>query len=177
LNFGLAELVSTVFPRIIAAVIYWLLTDLLFSLSNLHTILSDPLCLSFEIHQMAATIVRGKTVVLTSSIIDDEASNCLRFFLFICWQLSAYQKPTRIFQLNDHSTCLQKLPTSIVPIPSITAETHEEILNSHHSLPPLQCQTILICPFLQRNNNCRSVAEDSAKANKMAKRFSQKDKL
>jgi hypothetical protein len=39
-----------------------LVTDLLFSLSNLYVILSDTLCLSFEIHQMAAAIIRGKTV-------------------------------------------------------------------------------------------------------------------
>jgi hypothetical protein len=53
---------STVFPRIIAAAIWWLLTVLFFSLSNLYTILSDPLCLSFEIHQRAGVIIRGKTV-------------------------------------------------------------------------------------------------------------------
>jgi hypothetical protein len=45
-----------------------LLTDSLFSLSNLHTILSDPLCLPFEIHQMAAALIRGRTVVLEFSV-------------------------------------------------------------------------------------------------------------
>jgi hypothetical protein len=52
----------TVFPWIRAAAIWWFFTDSLFSLSNLHTILSDLLYLSLEIHQMAAALIRGKTV-------------------------------------------------------------------------------------------------------------------
>jgi hypothetical protein len=63
------KLPTTVFPRIIAVAIWWLLTDSLFSLSYLYTILSYLLCLPVEI-QMAAAIVRGKTV----------ASNKIRLF-------------------------------------------------------------------------------------------------
>jgi hypothetical protein len=56
------EFEATVFTRIIAAAIWWLSTDLLFSPSNWYKILSDPLCLSLEIHQMTAAVIRGKTV-------------------------------------------------------------------------------------------------------------------
>jgi hypothetical protein len=73
--------VSTVFPRIKTVVFWRLFKDLQFgqghtgeyetietigflghTLSNLHTNLSDLLCLSLEIHQMTAAIIRRKTV-------------------------------------------------------------------------------------------------------------------
>jgi uncharacterized membrane protein YccF (DUF307 family) len=62
---------ATVFLRIKTAVIWRLFTDLLYLLSYslailsyFITILSDPLCLSFEIHQMAVVLIRRETVVV-----------------------------------------------------------------------------------------------------------------
>jgi hypothetical protein len=47
-----------------------ILLDLLFPLSNLYTIFSDLLCLSFEIHQMTAVIIQKKTVVINHTFGD-----------------------------------------------------------------------------------------------------------